>query len=91
MTHSNSLMGNCGILEIHGLSDFRSFLDAYLPSFPIVIFSDVVERKGELIYKALVKKDIGRVYRLPERLNPNSGHYIRLYVWYPTLAYRNNL
>jgi hypothetical protein len=76
------------------LTDFEDFAGG------IYLFSDHVDFNGKTSAEAiahqthrgpefakwLVENDLGEVHALPDTINPNTGHTIRVWGWYPNRA-----
>ena len=83
----------CGLYEFSGLSNNRpdgGFLRSivtemidendFIPAF--VLFTDINKKsKGHNLMKDIVERGLGTITRTGARRNPNTGNYIRAWIW----------
>lgn len=82
---------SCGVNEIYGLqhprgaiedflySIYREVIEGNAPAF--YIFSDKVSGNGKNIVETLLNMDCGTIYETDWKKNPNTGNYIKVWVW----------
>lgn len=63
----------------------QDYIDPYeneaLKSPAFLIFSDVVNRKGEFLYNYIKKNDLGNIVKSASAINQNSKNRIVVYLW----------
>jgi hypothetical protein len=86
---------NCGLVEMAGISEFRTaegcvaaVVDYFkgIPSVSHFIFSQAMTRKirsgyGFRLAAYITKNQLGTVTASDSAVNPNSGNYIVVFVW----------
>lgn len=82
--------GCCGADEIVGIWDYdpadvvRAVLQRRADNFvniPLYVFSGTGEGYCEELAKFIKKNKLGSVVKSREKVNPNTGNHIRIWVW----------
>jgi len=58
---------------------WKEYEHAYL-----IFTDDVCQKNGERFARYLKKNKFGKVHSVPPRKNPNTGNYIKVWVWAPS-------
>ncbi len=81
----------CGLRELHHINEGsnediveRAYecIFEYMEDFAFFVFTDEVsEGNGTSLAKFIVENNLGRITKSRSRVNPNTGHTIKIWVW----------